>query len=92
MDSFNPSDDNPFAGPKADPAETHNVSHSHKLLCQFPKEQLPAGGITSAYRQKCSGTSSKSKIPGVFQPTVFSPKAQQQMETYIRSEQTESFP
>ena len=60
--------------------------------CQSPQEQLPAGGITSAYRQKCSGTSSKSKISGVFQPTIFSPKAQQQVETYIRSEQTESLP
>ena len=29
---------------------------------------------------------------GVFQQTIFSPKAQQQMETYLRSEQTESFP
>ena len=29
---------------------------------------------------------------GVFQPTIFSPKAQQQTETYLRSEQTESFP
>ena len=29
---------------------------------------------------------------GFFQPTIFSPKAQQQMETYIRPEQIESFP
>ena len=34
-----------------EPAKTHKVSHSHKLLCQSPQEQLPAGGITSAYRQ-----------------------------------------
>ena len=67
------------------------VSHSHTLLCQSPQEQLPAGGITSAYRQKCSGTSTKPNLSGVFQPTIFGPKAQQQVETYIRSEQTESF-
>ena len=40
--------------PLSDPAKTHKVSYSHKLLCQSPQEQLPAGGITSAYRQKCS--------------------------------------
>ena len=86
---------NPERGPHpplSGPAKTHKVSHSHKLLCQSPQEPLPAGGITSAYRQKCSGTSTKPNISGIFQPTIFSPKAQQQVETYIRSEQTESFP
>ena len=78
--------------PLSDPAKTHKVSHSHKLLCQSPQEPLPAGGITSAYRQKCGGTSAKPNISGVFQLTIFSPKAQQQVETDIRSEQTESFP
>ena len=78
--------------PLSDPAKTHKVSHSHKLLCQSPQEPLPAGGITSAYKQKCSGTSTKPNISGIFQLTIFSPKAQQQVETYIRSEQTESFP
>ena len=78
--------------PISELAKTHKVSHGHKLLCQSPQEQLFAGGIASAYRQKCSGTSAKSDISGVFQPTIFGPKAQQQVETYIRSEQTESFP
>ena len=78
--------------PLSDPAKTQKVSHRHKLLCQSPQEPLPAGGITSAYRQKCGGTSAKPNISGVFQLTIFSPKAQQQVETYIRSEQTESFP
>ena len=73
-------------------AETHKVSHGHKLLCQSPQEQLPAGGITSAYRQTCGRASTKPNFSRVFQPTIFGPKAQQQMETYIRSEQTESFP
>ena len=67
-------------------------SPSHKLLCQSTQEQLPAGGITSAYRQKCGRTSTEPNFSGVFQPTIFSPKAQQQMETYSRSVQTESFP
>ena len=78
--------------PLSDLAKTRKVSHSHKLLCQSPQEPLPAGGITSAYRQKCSGSSTKPNISGIFQSTIFSPKAQQQMETYIRSEQPESFP
>ena len=78
--------------PLSDPAKTHKVSHSHKLLWQSPQEQLPAGGITSAYRKKCSGASTKPNISGIFQPTIFSPKTQQQVETYIRPEQIESFP
>ena len=89
------SSSNPQRGlhpPLSDLAKAHKISHSHKLLCQSPQEQLPAGGITSACRQKCSGISTKSNISGVFQPTIFSPKAQQQVETYIRSEQIESFP
>ena len=78
--------------PLSDPAKSHKVSHSNKLLCQSPQEQLPAGGIASAYRQKCSRASTTSNIPRVLQSTIFSPKAQHQMETYTRSEQTESFP
>ena len=78
--------------PLSDPAKTHKVSHNRKLLCQSPQGQLPAGGITSAYRQKCRGNSTKPNISGVFQPTIFGPKAQQQVETYTRSEQIEYFP
>ena len=59
--------------PLSDPAKSHKVSHSHKLLCQSPQEQLPDGGITSAYRQKCRRTSTKSVLPGVFQ-LFFVPK------------------
>ena len=89
------SSSNPERGlhpPLSDPAKTCTVSHSHKLLCQSPQEQLPAGGITSAYRQKRCRTSKTSGISGVFQPTIFSPKAQQQVEAHIRSEQIEPFP
>ena len=39
-----------------------------------------------------NATGSKPNISGVFQPAVFGPKAQQQMETYIRPEQIESLP
>ena len=48
------SSSNPERGlypPLSDPAKTHKVSHSHKLLCQSPQEQLPAGSIASAYTQ-----------------------------------------
>ena len=88
------SSSNPERGlhpPLSDPTKTHKVSLSHKLLCQSQQEPLPAGGITSAYRQKRSRTGAKSNISGGFQPTFLSPKAQQQVETYIRSEQTKSF-
>ena len=78
--------------PLPDPAKTHKVTHGCKLLCQSPQEQLPAGGITSAYSQECCRTSKATDISGVFQPTIFSPKTQQQVETYTRFEQTKSFP
>ena len=74
--------------PLSDPTKTHKISHSRKLLCQSPQEQLPDGGITSAYRQKCSRGCPQSNIPGVFQPAFSGPQTQQQMETYLRSEQT----
>ena len=77
--------------PLSDLAKTHKVSHSHKLLCQSPKEPLPAGGITSAYRQKRSRASTKPNTFGLFQLTIFSPKTQQ-VETYTGPEQTKSFP
>ena len=81
-----------YTPPLSDLAKSHKVSHSHKLLCQSPQEQLPVGGITSAYRQGRSRTGPQSNISRVFQPTVFSPKPQQQVEIYTRSEQAKSFP
>ena len=60
--------------PLPDPAQTNKVPHSRKLLCQSSQGQLPDGGITSAYQQKCSGTSSKSKVTRVFQPLFLVPK------------------
>ena len=58
------SSSNPERGlhpPLSYPAKTHKVSHSHKLFCQSPQEPLPAGSITSAYIQKCSGTSTNTR-------------------------------
>ena len=89
------SSSNPERGlhpPLLDPAKTHKVSYSHKLLCQSPQEQLPVGGITSAYRQKCSGISKKQNLSELFQPTIFSSQAQPKTETYTRPEQSEFFP
>ena len=48
--------------PLSDPAKASKVSDRHKLLCQSPEDQLPTGGITSAYRQKCSRDSKKPNI------------------------------
>ena len=36
------------------PAKFDKGTHSNKLLCKSPQEQLPVGGIASAVRQKCS--------------------------------------
>ena len=86
---------NPTRGllpPLPDPPPTHTIPYSHKPLCQSPQEQLPVGGITSAYRQKSGRKGSKSEIPRVFQPTVFSPKTQQQMEANTGSKQFKRFP
>ena len=76
----------------SDPPPTHTVSFSHKPLCQSPQEQLPAGSITSAYRQKRSGKGSKSKVSRVFQPTLSSPQTQQQMAANPGPKQPKSLP
>ena len=78
--------------PLSDPTKTHKVPHSHKPLCQSSQEQLPVRGITSAYGQKGSGTSTEPGVPRVLQSTIFSSKTKQQVETYSGSEQIESFP
>ena len=66
------------------PAKTRKVTHSHKLLWQSPEEQLLTGGITSAYRQKCSRTSTEPHISRVFQPTFSSPQTKQQVAPDLR--------
>ena len=78
--------------PLSDPAKPHKVPHCHKPLCQSPQEQLPVGGITSAYGQKCNRASPKSNIFRVFQPTFSGTQTQQQVETHTRPKQTKSLP
>ena len=48
------------------PAKFDQVTHSHKLLCKSPQEQIPVGGIASASDHKCSGTGNHSKVTRVF--------------------------
>ena len=63
--------------PLSDPAKSHKVSHGHNLLFQSSQEQLPDGGVTSAYRQKCCRTGSHPDLPRDFQPAVFGTQTQQ---------------
>ena len=72
--------------------QTHKISDSHKLLCQSPQEQLPVGGIASAYRQKCNRAGPKPNLSGVFQQTFPSSQTQQQMEAHFGSEQIKPLP
>ena len=65
--------------PLSDPAELIKNSHSHKLLWQSSQKSQTVGGITSAYGKKCHRTSSQTGLTRVLQPTIFSPKAQQQV-------------
>ena len=78
--------------PLSDPTKTSKISNRHKLLWQSPEEQLPTGGITSAYRQKCSRDSKKPNISELFQQIVSSPKTKQSVETDLGSEQSEFLP
>ena len=75
-----------------DPANSYKVSNCRKPLCQSPQEQLPVGGIASAYRQKCSGIGPQSNISGVLQSVIPSPKTQQQMEANTGPKQLKLFP
>ena len=78
--------------PLSDPTETSKISNFHKLLWQSPEEQLPAGVIASAYRQKCSRVSKKPIISELFQQVVPSPQTKQSVETDLGSEQSEFLP
>ena len=78
--------------PLSDPAKPHKVSHCHKPVCQSPQEQLPAGGIASAYRQECNRTGPQSNISRVFQPTFSGTQTQQQVETHSGPKQIKPLP
>ena len=71
------------------PTKSDKNSHNNKLLCKSPQEQLPVGGIASAFRQKCCRIGSKSTVPGVLQPAIFGTQTQQPVETYLGSRQTQ---
>ena len=62
------------------------------MLCTSSQEPQPDRGIASADKQKCSRVGPQSVFTGVLQSTFFSPKTQQQMATYLRSEQPQHFP
>ena len=66
----------------SDPAKLVKNPYGHKLLWQSSQKSQSVGGITSAYGQKCHRTSSQTGLPRVFQPTLFSPQTQQQVETH----------
>ena len=78
--------------PFSNTTKPYKVSNCHKLLCQSPQEQLPDGGIASAYGQKRSRVGPQSNILGFLQPTFSSAQTQQQMEANTRPEQTKPFP
>ena len=76
----------------SDPATSYKVSDGHKPLCRSPQEQLPVGGIASAYRQECNRIGPQSNVSRVFQSTFSGAQAQQQVEAYTGPTQTQSFP
>ena len=78
--------------PLSDSAELVKDSHSHKLLWQSSQKPQTVRGITSAYRQKCHRTSPQKGLTRFLQPTIFSPKTRQQVETDLRPKQSEFFP
>ena len=78
--------------PLSDPAKLIKNSHSHKLLWQSSQKLETVRDITSAYGQKCHRTSPQTDLTRVFQPTIFSPKTQEQMEADLRPKQSEFFP
>ena len=59
-------------------------------LCSPGKKQVPQRGFARSHKQVGSGKSGCPVIPGLLQPVVSSPKAQQKMETNLGPQQTES--
>ena len=56
--------------------QLNQVTNCHKQLCQPPQKPPLAGGLEPASEQKCSRTSSKSKIPRVLQQAIFGTQTQ----------------
>ena len=78
--------------PLSDPPEINKDTHRHELLCQSSQEQLPVGGIASAYRQKRCRTGLSPDLFRVLQPTISSAKTQSEMEANSRPKQSQSIP
>ena len=79
--------------PLSDPAELVKNPHSYKLLWQSSQKSQTVRGIISAYGQKCHIiTSPQTGLARVFQPAIFSPKTQEQVEAHLRPKQSEPFP
>ena len=72
--------------------QPNQVTNSHKQLCQPTKKVPPSGGTVSADKQKCSGTSNKTKLTGFLQPAIFGTQTQQPVETYPGPEHLEHLP
>ena len=80
------------AGPKVVQILKEGYTFPFQIQPRLTRSPTIISCITSAYSQKCCRTSKTTNISGVFQLTIFSPKTQQQVETYTGFEQTESFP
>ena len=65
------------------------VTDGSQLLCKSPQEQLPAGGIASADKEKCNRIGHQPPFSRVLQSSLFGPQTKQQMETHLRSEQSQ---
>ena len=63
-------------------------THNNKLLSRSSQEQLPAGGIASAVKQKRCRIGSKSTVTGVLQPVIPYTKTKQPVASHLGSEQT----
>ena len=65
------------------------VTDGSQLLCKSPQEQLPARGIASADKEKCNRIGHQPPFSRVLQSSLFGPQTKQQMETHLRSEQSQ---
>ena len=72
--------------------QPNQVTNGHKQLCQPTKTVPPFGSTVSADKQKCNRTSSKPKLTGFLQPTMFGTQTQQLVERYPGPEHIEHLP
>ena len=72
--------------------ELDQITNCRMQVCQSSQKPPPFGGPISAGEQKCSRTSSKSKLPGVLQQVMFGTQTEQPVETYLGPEHLEHLP